>query len=479
MNTAISTESRLSMIPSSRQWHASVTVTASGINTSNTAPIHRLPPELLGIIFWFSVPRTSEFVKPSINTAPLLLCRVCRYWRDLAERTPELWSSISFNAFRPYDLAEQAFERWIAHSGNVPLLVKVVVLSKSAYTDGRPVGFGQPHPLLSFIHSLARQSYRWLVADIAVPGKFMSSLLDVEAPILRRLILSDPLAEAGSDITDVWEHNFNLSHAPAVRQLIVRQRLYIRPSIMHPITSIKFDAFSATQIADLFDGCSLLEELGITFTSEVTDFCRTIWTFPRLHTLRIHFFCSQLSPNQSNSSSVFLEHLCSPVLRILSIDGLQKSPNTYLSSLLDSTHGDLESLTLQNITISHTDISEYLLRIPRLKVLHFIESKGFDRRCMRRISWLSGLRANVCPHLRELWLLRSDCHILGLETVENFVASRSPSSADKLRHRHDAHHRDPDTLLEFRFDGTKQQHDDLSRQMSVITAIKNGLKLKR
>ncbi|KAF8205583.1 hypothetical protein K438DRAFT_1756949 [Mycena galopus ATCC 62051] len=64
------------------------------------APVSRrvlaLPLEILAEIFTYCLPE-SDFVTPTLTTAPLILCGLCRQWRAVAISTPELWSSLDLN----------------------------------------------------------------------------------------------------------------------------------------------------------------------------------------------------------------------------------------------------------------------------------------------------------------------------------------------------------------------------------------------
>ncbi|KAH8118141.1 hypothetical protein DFH11DRAFT_1572618, partial [Phellopilus nigrolimitatus] len=413
-------------------------------------PIQHLPPEILSIIFWYSIPLRSGFVEPSIRRSPLLLCRVCKKWRDLAERTPELWSSISLFLLRPYVTAIQAFEKWIAMSGNCPLSIKVVVLTH----------FGDAwHPLMSFIEEIAKQSHRWLVADISVPSCYMQKLLANEAPILQKLVLADPLIETGGESSRLWERRtFKLSAAPALRQLILKQPLRILPSIIHPITSIHFDAFTLPQVSDLLDGCPQLEDLAIKFKEVLVFSGPDIWTLPRLRSLRVclHYAnCREMGK--------FLDYLRLPSLRSLTVDGLRIARHHHLLSLLDRTDGGLEDLTLLNITVRHSEIYEYLKRLPFLKILRLVDSHGLNNQCVYRLTWLPEGETNVCPCLQELWLLRSECQNLSLDAVEHMEEVDSPVSPQ------------PAPLKEIRFDGSQRQHNALRQRAKIKSCIENGL----
>ncbi|KAI5122522.1 hypothetical protein M0805_005250 [Coniferiporia weirii] len=430
-------------------------------------PIQRLPPELLSMIFWHAIPRRSEFVEPSVHAAPILLCRVCKQWRDLAERTPELWSSISLFLLRPYAIASQAYEKWISRSGSCPMLIKVVVL----VCPSDPRWTKHLRPLTDFMHNISRQSHRWLIADISVPGHYMEKLLANEAPILQKLILRDPLVDSGGDAaTRPWEHVFRLSAAPALRQFILKQPLRIIPNNSHPITSIHFDAFSLHQVTVLFNGCPQLEDLNISFKSEVRFCAPGLWTFPRLRTLVI-----SLHYHNSKEMAKFLDHLCLPAVRSLTINGLRSARHLHLVRLLDHTDGGLQDLTLLNISTCDSEVFEYLKRVPLLKSLHLVDSHGFDIRCVQRLTWIPGGDTNVCPRLQNLWLLRSECQLLVPGMVGDMIASRGPRRAHGLADRNC----EPEPLREIRFDGSQYQHDRLLERKDIVNCTKNGLVWKR
>ncbi|KAF7363894.1 hypothetical protein MSAN_01047400 [Mycena sanguinolenta] len=54
------------------------------------------PPETLAEIFLFCLPfhRGGHPIIPNPNEAPLVLCAVCRQWRNIALDTPYLWRSL-------------------------------------------------------------------------------------------------------------------------------------------------------------------------------------------------------------------------------------------------------------------------------------------------------------------------------------------------------------------------------------------------
>jgi F-box-like len=72
--------------------------------------LNNLPPELLGKIFIHCLPpRVWQPPFPKVREAPMLLCQVCRYWRELALSLPMLWSSVSGSMGHGLE----AFRQWL------------------------------------------------------------------------------------------------------------------------------------------------------------------------------------------------------------------------------------------------------------------------------------------------------------------------------------------------------------------------------
>ncbi|KAF9224627.1 hypothetical protein BS17DRAFT_84724 [Gyrodon lividus] len=92
-------------------------------------PVHRMPPEILGIIFENCLP-ANESSQVTLAESPLLLGRVCSYWRTVSQSTPQLWTSLSFKYLetdldRTGDGLEviSALNTWLRYSSNLPLSI--------------------------------------------------------------------------------------------------------------------------------------------------------------------------------------------------------------------------------------------------------------------------------------------------------------------------------------------------------------------
>lgn len=97
--------------------------------------VHRLPPEIISNIFDIYV----KDWRLSISNAygPLFLGAICRPWRQLAWKNPNLWTTIDFRfgpevSFNSFHLAHD----WLSRTGHLPLSVR---LHQNKNTDHFPL----------------------------------------------------------------------------------------------------------------------------------------------------------------------------------------------------------------------------------------------------------------------------------------------------------------------------------------------------
>ena len=126
------------------------------------SPVRRLSPEMLQQIFFCCLPvDRNPAVHPS--EAPLLLGRICRLWREIANSTPRLWSAIHIVipskenaslASARYD----ALRTWLGRSGATPLHI-----SLRAHLPTEDI---LPFPFADYIVGF---STRWSSVTLALP----------------------------------------------------------------------------------------------------------------------------------------------------------------------------------------------------------------------------------------------------------------------------------------------------------------------
>ncbi|KAG9049741.1 hypothetical protein FS837_009275 [Tulasnella sp. UAMH 9824] len=109
--------------------------------------IHDLPIELLLSIFRLS------FAVTNLQQDRCRLSLVCRYWRDIVQESPYLWTEISGNDDVPY------IRRSIAKSGDLPIDVYYLGFGPKRIKTHLPKYLEEVIPQLSRCRSISLQSY--------------------------------------------------------------------------------------------------------------------------------------------------------------------------------------------------------------------------------------------------------------------------------------------------------------------------------
>jgi hypothetical protein len=146
-------------------------------NKVRISPASHLPTEILQHIFKACL-RRREYVEPDIRSAPLLLCQICRRWKDVAEATPELWSSIKLNdRCIDNDSFTAMVTRWLAASRNRSLAINLLCSASS-------------HEPPSAVFRLL-VSYSAHIRDLAIQANYLyiHAFIACVHPVLRSLLL--------------------------------------------------------------------------------------------------------------------------------------------------------------------------------------------------------------------------------------------------------------------------------------------------
>ncbi|KAH6911005.1 hypothetical protein BKA70DRAFT_1146351, partial [Coprinopsis sp. MPI-PUGE-AT-0042] len=85
------------------------------------SPIRHMPPDILHNIFSHCVPYDTPGKVMQASEAPLLLVQICRHWRDLAIKTPTLWSTIFLKI--PVESLVSLTTAWLSRAEGCPLTI--------------------------------------------------------------------------------------------------------------------------------------------------------------------------------------------------------------------------------------------------------------------------------------------------------------------------------------------------------------------
>ncbi|KAF7357887.1 hypothetical protein MVEN_00834900 [Mycena venus] len=181
------------------------------------SPIRRLPLDILEHIFVACLPTHRNCVM-SAQEAPVILGRICSYWRTISLATPRLWSRLhiveptgleqpnSLNTLRRLQRLEVA-DLWLRRSGECPLSISLNP-SPDPLKSGSSV-MSSPgsatNPAL-FLTALIQFAPRWqnirLVAQLSAL-EALSRLTEDDVPLLKQLDIVC-FADAQGTNDDQW-----------------------------------------------------------------------------------------------------------------------------------------------------------------------------------------------------------------------------------------------------------------------------------
>ncbi|KAF7291406.1 F-box domain-containing protein [Mycena indigotica] len=262
-------------------------------HTALVAPMRRVPEEILRLVFLETLPENrGAAMHPS--ESPLLLSRVCRYWRDLALAMPKLWSSIHIVVPpvahpRAGPVAEN-LARWL-HRGAAAPLDASLYLSRHPHIEEAPDMIDtQLSPLFAVLLAAASRwrDMKLSLHNFRVSDEWaLSELQAHDVPQLRRM-----------DLSPVRDVQLPFLATPSLRHLTTEGRVPLFPENIawHNLVSLDIQVtMQETAIALPFPflpHCVSLESLAVSM-----DRGRPLipqdaagFALPRLTTLNIGVF---------------------------------------------------------------------------------------------------------------------------------------------------------------------------------------------
>lgn len=104
--------------------------------THQLTSINHLPPEILADIFLLCregvVRKFDTPARPRRREVPLLLCQICRHWRQVALSLPFLWNSLAASGYGPFIPHPALIELWLSRSTGQPLSLHFALPLSSA-----------------------------------------------------------------------------------------------------------------------------------------------------------------------------------------------------------------------------------------------------------------------------------------------------------------------------------------------------------
>jgi hypothetical protein len=385
------------------------------LGPSRSSPIRRLPVELLAEIFRHCIP--GRDTQPFINSfnrkeVPLLLGRVCSYWRSVAYSTPILWASLSIT-FHTKKLRHDTnlIKAWIARSGECPLTIAVDEV------------FALPWMIRPVIDVLVAVSYRWEHVTIHLRSQSVDSLTGIKStlPLLKSLKLYLGASElATQDTRDIFE---------AAPQLHIVNLNFGLDAGWFKLPWAQLTEFSAINYPRLrSDECvSILVRCPNLISCTFGSIYRPLSTMYPVD-WKPHFHLRTLQVYSTASLTHFFDCIMLPALCSIRIDGHLSYVVTELISLLSRSSSVLESAHFDVLSKNEEDhLIRCLEHMPSLVELRICQHKACFKinGLLRRLTPSPG-GIVLAPKLQN-FVLQTDRVTFDKITFVDMLRSRRPS----------------------------------------------------
>ncbi|KAG1822327.1 hypothetical protein DFJ58DRAFT_831354 [Suillus subalutaceus] len=308
------------------------------------SPLWRLPTEVLSQIFCHCLPQIPELDqlrRPSKLTAPMLLTKICRRWREIAVGMPNLWCVLCVESDdRNWQQATFFYDTWLKRARGRPLSLRLHFYSDVHSTKLR-------HLIQPYVNQISSLSVGCYYASSDTPEhNIFSNLLALQemSVYIYTYIPGDNMpaifrvggwsfdSDEVSSCNPVWAHLTSLS---------IRVR----------------EAKAALHLLQLAPNLSLLM-IRITF-----DDVQALGPFTHTNLQTLGIYCDY--PDESGSQFCdLLDALSLPTLRVLYVYGVPEWPHEEFKAFLARSECPLESLIVHSGEETDEQQAEYLALIP-------------------------------------------------------------------------------------------------------------------
>jgi hypothetical protein len=326
-------------------------------NSASLSPLRRMPAEILGDIFFWSLPSLNTALgRPcfDINDCPWVLTHVSGRWRAVALSIPSLWSKITINYRKNPTYPLDAVKTQIRRTERL----KIHFYGSEEF---------ESRPQVEMFQHLAEHSSRWEDLDIILTSNLTSLLgsLRDRVPSLRRLWIQWQGRESqdGTDAVDVFQTAPSLLDAGIYNRF---RHIHI-PLPAHQLTRYDLDAPWTVHESILKLARNLVEvRIVLKFSQDVQGPSGVLY----LSSLR-RIYVSQAS---------VLDRLVIPGLEKLAFyvgAGQAPSAQTHVESFLDRSSCPLRTLCLRGSPDTHLG-AEILRKTPSILELGMFLTNASD-----------------------------------------------------------------------------------------------------
>ncbi|KAF7353382.1 F-box domain-containing protein [Mycena sanguinolenta] len=196
-------------------------------NTQILSPLRRMPPEILGEIFSWTVPS----IRDVFNTkdCPWVLTHVCSTWRAVALYQPSLWSLIVVD----FSIEERCPLKLISTQIERARLLKIRFFGHENYDS---------HPQIALFNLLAEHSPRWEEFEVQLTSDLVPHVRTLDFTPLRRAWVQWDTAQSQTpeyDTVDFFQTSTSLIDVGVYCEY---RFLPTRLPVLHHLTRYDFDA---------------------------------------------------------------------------------------------------------------------------------------------------------------------------------------------------------------------------------------------
>ncbi|KAJ7932854.1 hypothetical protein B0H13DRAFT_2515333 [Mycena leptocephala] len=416
------------------------------MSSSRLAPIRRLIPEILSLVFSHWIPDSHLAIgRPGLHEHPL--ARVSFHWRAIAFATPSLWSKFSIS-LRGDDRALQMLNLYLRRSLVSPLTIEV----------RKDVDLQLPFHS-GIVDRLIENSERW--QRITFPLDYQ--LLSLFSPVRGRLpsleVASFSSAKKASEPSEL-ESIVAFEIAPKLRSLSLRNaRNDLPPFPLNQLERVLFTNLAEEVIIPVITKSPNLRSLT----------CRWIGTVLPTHPPPPPYLFSSLTTIALKADFHLLRCLTAPNLESLSLTDLQHFAISMVVPIVERSQCNLRYFLLDKVWVNGTSLVEILGAMPTLNHLTIVDGRpnSLTEMAMEALIIDPG-RAAVLPALQTLTLKGS--YLFRTSTLLDMLESRITNVAT-----HDVTQLQ---LVDLRLDHRQFTEADLER-FHRLKEVAVGLSLQR
>ena len=418
------------------------------------SPVHKLPSEILAEIFLYAA-NGSSAVWPQRNGSnvemPLLLGRICSYWRTVTHALPLLWSKIRLVI--PPGLENRSAGSFKAACANVHDLVQMC-LSRSG---NKLLSFaitadGPPELVEPILQAFVKHSSRWrdISIDLAQLSRYHKILLLAKnnVPKLYRLHLGTSIKDTlAADILDAFEISPSLKEL-SISHLTQPFHILCVPWAQLTHLTSKMSAFREGEFSEILRHATSL----VVLSSEGERILEVTSSQPVL----LRHLKKLAIVNKGSYITKSFQFFTAPNLKELYLHAITPFNPEQTIAMLTRSNCKLTHLTihssqeLDTVWEENFGIARLLGYVPSLVHLHLIVLKSGDD-LIHRLGLHSNVFPQILPNLKYFILEDGFCiSAFSLaEVVRSRINSLNPTVAmDKQAAPHPSPNPDPDTRVD-------------------------------